>query len=163
MGGVFQLFGGRGWDFQESGHCPLFGLYGWPWNCLGLTGVSFSLLMCYHEHVLRAQGLVEVDSSAVLDTFGPILDPVYAVSYGRVILSKLCPAPSPPVSFGSVGQEVLGLKGLLGGLPVWPKNDPQLHYQGSKRRCLGFGVEQTWIQISTRKWLSFLRQVAYPL
>ena len=88
---------------------------------LALAGVSFSLLMCYHEHILRAQGLEEVDLSA-------ILDPVYVVSYGHVILSKLGPAPFPPVSFGSAGQEVLCLKGLLSGLPVRPKNDPQLHY-----------------------------------
>ena len=95
---------------------------------LALAGVSFSLLMCYHEHILRAQGLEEVDLSAILDPFGPILDPVYVVSYGHVILSKLGPAPFPPVSFGSAGQEVLCLKGLLSGLPVRPKNDPQLHY-----------------------------------
>ena len=127
---------------------------------LAQMGVSFSLLMRYHEHILRAQGRGEVDSSAILDPFGPILDPAYAVSYGHVVLSKVCSAPFPPVSFGPAGQEVLGLKGLLSGLPVWPRNDPQLHYQGSECRCLGFGVEQTWIQIITRKWLSCLRQEA---
>ena len=28
MAGVFQLFGGEGGGFQESGHSPLFDLYG---------------------------------------------------------------------------------------------------------------------------------------
>ena len=54
MGGVFQLFWGRGRDFQKLGHCPLFDLY-----IVGLrtvmapVGVSFSLLMCYNEAILR--------------------------------------------------------------------------------------------------------------
>ena len=36
------------------------------------VGVSFSLLMCYNELMCytEAQGLVEVDSSAILDLFG---------------------------------------------------------------------------------------------
>ena len=29
MGGLFQLFWRRGGDFQDWGHCPLFGLF-WP-------------------------------------------------------------------------------------------------------------------------------------
>ena len=33
------------------------------------VSVSFSLLVCYKEHTLRL-GLVEVDSSAILDLFG---------------------------------------------------------------------------------------------
>ena len=38
MGGIFQWFWGRGGDFQELGHCPLFDLYGWPWNCHDTCG-----------------------------------------------------------------------------------------------------------------------------
>ena len=32
------------------------------------VGITLSLLMCYSEHILRL-GLVEVDSSAILDPF----------------------------------------------------------------------------------------------
>ena len=53
MGGVFQLFWGRGGDFQELGHCPLFDLSGWPSTVLAPVGVSFSLPMCYNERILR--------------------------------------------------------------------------------------------------------------
>ena len=35
MGGLFQLFWKRVREFQELGHCPLFGLYSQPWNYLG--------------------------------------------------------------------------------------------------------------------------------
>ena len=34
MGGLFQLFGGRGGDFQELDNCPLFGLL---WLALELS------------------------------------------------------------------------------------------------------------------------------
>ena len=54
MGGLFQLFGGRGRDFQELGHCPLFGLL---WAALEFvvapTGVSFSVLICYNKSTMR--------------------------------------------------------------------------------------------------------------
>ena len=40
MGGVFELFGGRGGDFQELGYHPLFDLYGQSWNCPGTCGAS---------------------------------------------------------------------------------------------------------------------------
>ena len=39
MGGVFLLFGGRGGDLLELGHCLLVDLCGWPWNCQGVTVV----------------------------------------------------------------------------------------------------------------------------
>ena len=35
---VFQLYGGRGENFQKLGHCPLFDLYGHPWHCRGACG-----------------------------------------------------------------------------------------------------------------------------
>ena len=38
MGGVFQLFWERGGDSQKLGHCPLFHLYGRPWDCHGACG-----------------------------------------------------------------------------------------------------------------------------
>ena len=44
MGGIFQLFGGRGGDFQELGHCPLFGLLQCLETVMAPLGVSFSLL-----------------------------------------------------------------------------------------------------------------------
>ena len=79
-----SLCWGRGGDFQELGHCPLFGLY------LGTVmvplGVSFSLL-------IENQGLVEVDLSAILGPFdsnGFMLCP-WVMSF----FLKLCPAPLP--------------------------------------------------------------------
>ena len=42
MGGLFQLFLGRGGDFQDLGHLPLLGLLIALWNCDG-TGCVVSL------------------------------------------------------------------------------------------------------------------------
>ena len=59
-------------------------------------GVSFGLLMCYNEHMLRTRGLVEVDLSAVLDPFDSnqfILCPLAGSFFRRV-----CPASFLPVS-----------------------------------------------------------------
>ena len=44
---------GRGRDFQELGHCPLFDPYGRLRTVMVPVGVSFSLLMCYNERILR--------------------------------------------------------------------------------------------------------------
>ena len=41
-GGIVQLFWGRGGDFPELGHSPLFGLG----TVLATMGVSYSVLMC---------------------------------------------------------------------------------------------------------------------
>ena len=38
VGGLFQLFRGGGWDFQELGHHPLFGLCGQPQSWHGAGG-----------------------------------------------------------------------------------------------------------------------------
>ena len=46
---------GRGGDFQELGHCPLFDPYGLG-TAMAPVGVSFSLLMCYNERILRYSG-----------------------------------------------------------------------------------------------------------
>ena len=54
---------GRGGDFQELGHHPLFDPYG---TVMEPVGVSFRLLMWAYT---EAQGLVEVDLSAILDPF----------------------------------------------------------------------------------------------
>ena len=78
----------RGRDFQELGHRPLFGPSGLSSNCHG----AFSLLMWAYT---EAQGLVEVDLSAILDSFG---SNQFVMSLGYVFLSKLCPASFPPVS-----------------------------------------------------------------
>ena len=66
MGGVFQLFGRRGGDFQELGHFSLFHLYCWPRNCHGVWGVSFSFADVLQWARTEAQGLEEVNSSAIL-------------------------------------------------------------------------------------------------
>ena len=44
---------GRDGDFQELGHCPLFEPYGRLRTVMAPVGVSFSLLMCYNERILR--------------------------------------------------------------------------------------------------------------
>jgi len=49
VGGLFQLLRGRGGDFQELGHRPLFGLG----TGRAPVGVSFVLLVSYSEHTLR--------------------------------------------------------------------------------------------------------------
>ena len=52
VGVLFQLFLGRGGDFQELGHCPLLSLLTVTWNSMAPLGVSFSLLT-------EDQGLIE--------------------------------------------------------------------------------------------------------
>ena len=42
-GKSIQAILGRGRDFQELGHHPLFDLYGQPWNCHGACGYVISL------------------------------------------------------------------------------------------------------------------------
>ena len=44
MGGLFQLFLGRGGDFQDLGHHPLLGLLKVPWNCHGTSGCGISVV-----------------------------------------------------------------------------------------------------------------------
>ena len=60
---------------------------GRPSKCHGASGASYSLLMLYDAYT-EAQGLVEVDLSAILDPSS-----VYVVSLGHVILSKDVPCP----------------------------------------------------------------------
>ena len=86
----------KGGDFQELGHHPLFDTYGGPWNCHGSVGVSVSLLMCYNELYTEAQGLVEVDLSAILDPFGT--NQFMSCPQAMSFFQRLCPAPFPPVS-----------------------------------------------------------------
>ena len=70
MGGLFQLFWGRGGDFQELGYCPLFDLL---WSA---SELSWRLWVCHLTccwitvSVYKAQGLVEADSFATLDLVG---------------------------------------------------------------------------------------------
>ena len=80
MGGLFQLFWGRGRDLQDLGHHSLLGLLTVPWNTrVAPLGVSFHLL-------IEDQGLV---LSAILVPF----DLVYVVSSGCDLLSKVVPCP----------------------------------------------------------------------
>ena len=61
------------------------------------VGVSFSLLMCYNDHISEAKDLVEVSSSAILDPCGShqFMSCPCAISF----FQRLCPAPFLPVSF----------------------------------------------------------------
>ena len=44
MGGLFQLFLGRGGDFQDLGHHSLLGLLKVPWNSHGTSGCVISFV-----------------------------------------------------------------------------------------------------------------------
>lgn len=52
MGGVFQLFG-KGWGFPGIGLPTLFDLVVDLGTVKAPVGMSFSLLMCYNERILR--------------------------------------------------------------------------------------------------------------
>lgn len=115
MGGVFQLFWGKGWRFPGTGPPPTF----WPLmvglrTITVLLDVSFSLLMCYDEHNAVAQGLVEVNPSAILDVFvsSSILDLFSsdqfmscprATSFFQTLYSALfSPVPGQPIQICEV-------------------------------------------------------------
>ena len=99
MGGLFQLSWRRDGDFQELGHhCPLFGLL---WLA---SELSWCLWVCHlaYANVLQwacneAQGLLEVESSVLLDLIGSNLFYVIT-SRAMPFFQRLCPAPFPPVS-----------------------------------------------------------------
>ena len=66
-GRIIPLSWGRGTDFQELGHCPLF----WPFmfslgTVITPVGVSFSMLMYYSEHIMRLRS-TGIQSSAILN------------------------------------------------------------------------------------------------
>ena len=71
MGGLFQFFGGRDGYFQELGHCPLFDILRlaseqlWCWWVCHLAFTN--MLQCMFN---EAQGLLKVESSAILDLVG---------------------------------------------------------------------------------------------
>ena len=86
-GGLFQLFWGRGGDFQELGHHPLF------WSLmvsLGTgtvpLGVSFSLLMCYNECTLRIKISLKLTRPSSWTSLGCVLGPCHSF--------KSCALPS---------------------------------------------------------------------
>ena len=69
-GRSFLAISGKGWGFLGIVVLPTFWIL---WSALKTVrvpvGMSFSLLMCYNEQATKAQGLVEVDLSAILDLF----------------------------------------------------------------------------------------------
>ena len=71
MGGLFQLFWGRGRDFQELGHHPLFGLL---WSASELSSFLWGCHLAYGNPLQcvynEAQGLPGVESSNILDLVG---------------------------------------------------------------------------------------------
>ena len=94
---VFQLFWERDGDFQELGHCSLFDLHGQSWNCHGTCVCN---LACWYVTISiysEAQGLMEVESSAILDLFSSnqFMPCPWAMSFFfffYVILSKVMPS-----------------------------------------------------------------------
>ena len=89
---------GRGGDFQELGHRPLFDPYGRPWNCHGACGCVIWLADVLQGAYTEAQGLVEVDLSAILDPFGS--NQFMSCPRAMSFFHMLCPAPFPPVTIG---------------------------------------------------------------
>ena len=87
MGGLVQLFGGRGGNFQELGHHALVGLLTVPWNDHGALGMSFRLLT-------EDECLVEVDLSAVSEPFGSNWFMLYPWSMSFFSKVVTCPFPS---------------------------------------------------------------------
>ena len=92
MGGVFQLFQegvGISRNWATAHFLILMVSLG---TVIAPVGVSFSLLMSAYT---EAQGLVQVDLSAILDTFGSnqFMSCPRAISF----FQRLCPAPIPPV------------------------------------------------------------------
>lgn len=81
---------------------------------MALVGVLFSILMCSNERWVytEAQGLVEVDLSAILGLFVIVhcCRPLYVVSWGYVTLLKVVPSPLPSwfrcVHWVNTNQEV---------------------------------------------------------
>ena len=72
MGRLFQLFRGKGWGFPGIGPLATF----WPFT-VSLLELSWHLWVCYlaYANVLQcayneAQGLLAVESSAILDLIG---------------------------------------------------------------------------------------------
>ena len=53
MGGIFELFWGRGRSFQELGHCLLLTFVVGLTTVTAPVAVSCSVLMCYNELILR--------------------------------------------------------------------------------------------------------------
>ena len=70
MGGIFWLFWGKGWGFPGIGPPPTLTFMVSLGTVLAPVVVSFTLMMCYKECYTEAQGLVEVDSSSILDLVG---------------------------------------------------------------------------------------------
>ena len=90
---VFQLFGGRGGDFLELGHCLLFDLYGQLWNCL-----SWSLwgcdLACWCVTMNIYWGS-RSNGRPFICQLGPICSNQFSscMSYAYFILLKVVPCP----------------------------------------------------------------------
>ena len=92
MGGLFQLFWGRGGDVQELGYCPLF----WPFD--GALELSWHLWVRHLALLIQDQGLVDIDLSDILDSFDS--NCFMLCSWAMPFFQKLCPALFPLVSRG---------------------------------------------------------------
>ena len=67
--------------------------------------VSFSLLICYNDHITEAKGLVEVNSPAILDLVG---SKQFMLSPSAVILLRAVPCRLPvPAAQGLISTRGL--------------------------------------------------------
>lgn len=94
--GSLAILGSGG--FQELGYHPLADAMVSLGTVMAPVGVSFSLLICYNDHITEAKGLVEVNSPAILDLFGSLIGLCLVLVLCHS-LKRLCPAPFLPVSF----------------------------------------------------------------
>ena len=108
MGGFFQLFWGRGRDFQGLVHRPLLALLTVAWNCLGSSECVIHLL-------IEDQGLVLSANLVPFDSNQFMLCP-WAMSF----FQKLCSAPFPPVTLPLLTTVWRFLKNLKIEPPYYP-------------------------------------------
>ena len=118
MGGLFQLFSGKGGDFQELDHRPLF-------------AVLFSL-------VIEDNGLVKVYLSPILDSLG---SNAFILSSGYVIPSKLVPCPLPSCFTVAQPMKAIAYLGEAEEIPclsgqnfVLPCSPPRVYFLSKKIR-----------------------------
>ena len=129
MGGLFQLFLGKGRDFQDMGHRPLLGLLTMPWNCHATSGCVISL-------AVEEPGLVLFPSWSRL-----ILISFMMCSWAMSFFPKLCPAPFLLVT--TLPWEFLGQRSLAGYNPKGHKEVDKTewlstslkHYDFSKQKA----------------------------
>ena len=126
---------GRGGDFQELGHCPLFDLG----IVMAPVGVSFSLLMCYSEHILR----LRVYWKLTCLTYLPSWTHLVVISLCHVLRlchSKVVPCPLlscfTPISQTAEPPQILKAAPKTGVAAAQSKSSPPSWQITHTKRCV---------------------------